>query len=87
MCEFYQEKHFIEGFKKLIKECDKKILEIYATDFSIEYKDDKSPLTIADKLSNQLICDYLYKINIELEKKLNQKILIISEENKNIYYD
>ena len=87
MCKFYQEKEFIDGFKKLIKECDKKILEIYATDFSIEYKDDKSPLTIADKLSNQIICDYLYKINFDLEKILNQKILIISEENKNINYD
>ena len=87
MIKFYQEKEFIEGFKKLIKECDKKIVEIYKKDFNIEYKDDKSPLTIADKLSNQIICDYLNKINIDLEKIVEQKILIISEENKNKDYN
>ena len=64
MCKFYQEKEFIDGFKKLIKECDKKILEIYATDFSIEYKDDNDYITINTKdeepLSEELVNDLEY---------------------------
>lgn len=39
----------------------KAILDIYSKDFTIEYKDDKSPLTEADKKSNALICERLSK--------------------------
>ena len=35
------------------------ILDIYNHDFSVEYKDDKSPLTEADKASNAIICEVL----------------------------
>lgn len=37
------------------------ILDIYSTDFSIEEKEDHSPLTTADKRSNVIITDYLEK--------------------------
>ena len=46
---------------KLAIEAGKKILEIYKTDFEVEYKDDKSPLTEADKQSNELIVSTLAK--------------------------
>ena len=36
-----------------------KIMEIYAQDFSIEIKDDKSPVTQADKLADEMISSYL----------------------------
>ena len=64
MLKFYQKPEFLNGFKKLIKECDKIILDIYKKDFKVEYKDDKSPLTIADQLSNKHICDYLNRLNM-----------------------
>lgn len=54
------------------------ILEIYNKDFNVEYKDDKSPLTDADKVSNQIITDAL--------QKLTPQIPIISEENKLLDY-
>jgi 3'(2'), 5'-bisphosphate nucleotidase len=57
----------------------KAILEIYQKDFSVEYKDDKSPLTEADKVSNEIIVDAL--------KELTPEIPIISEENKLIDYE
>jgi 3'(2'), 5'-bisphosphate nucleotidase len=57
----------------------KAILEIYQKDFSVEYKDDKSPLTEADKVSNEIIVDAL--------KELTPEIPIISEENKLIEYE
>lgn len=52
----------------------KKILEIYETDFEVDYKEDESPLTQADKASNKVIMEYLNQIDIP----------IISEENKQL---
>jgi len=40
----------------------KKILEIYNSDFDIEYKDDQSPVTIADKISEEIILEEISKI-------------------------
>lgn len=36
-----------------------KILEVYKTDFSFTSKDDQSPVTLADKQANEIICDTL----------------------------
>ena len=55
------------------------MLKIYTKDFSIEYKDDKSPLTQADLKANQIICSNL--------KELYPDIPIMSEENKEIDYN
>ena len=52
------------------------IMEIYDSVFEIEYKDDKSPLTEADKKSNDIINGFLKPTGIP----------IISEENKQIEY-
>ena len=87
---FYQKQEFIDSFINLIKECNKTILAIYNTDFDVDYKEDESPLTIADKSCNVLICFYLEKLNKQLvdEQKVNtDDIVIISEENKNLEYE
>ena len=68
----------IQEVIKIAEQAGNAILEIYHKDFSIEYKDDKSPLTEADKVSNQIIVDAL--------KQLTPEIPIISEENKLIDY-
>lgn len=52
------------------------ILKIYATDFDVEMKGDKSPLTLADQQANAVINTYL----------LETKIPIISEENRQTDY-
>ena len=70
-----------------MKECNKIILNIYKQDFSVTYKKDSSPLTIADQLSNRHICSYLEKVNIDIEREIKQQLLIISEENKNAEYE
>ena len=54
----------------------KLIMDVYDSGFEVEYKDDKSPLTLADKKANE-------KINEHLEPT---GIPIISEENKQIDY-
>ena len=80
---FYQEEHFIDDFVKLIKKCNKVILDIYNDKFNIIYKDDNSPLTIADKTCNNIICNYLYNLNSHIDENIG----VISEENKNKSYD
>lgn len=52
------------------------IMEVYASNFSVEHKHDKSPLTLADKNSNDVIEEYLKNTNIP----------ILSEEGTNIPY-
>ena len=54
----------------------KAIMEVYETDFTVETKDDKSPLTEADQRANSIINSYLVPTGIP----------IISEENKQIDY-
>ena len=58
----------------IAKEAGDAIMEIYDRDFTINYKDDKSPLTEADTKSNEIICDAL--------AKAYPKIPLLSEENK-----
>uniref|UniRef100_UPI00404ADCF7 3'(2'),5'-bisphosphate nucleotidase CysQ n=1 Tax=Gelidibacter sp. TaxID=2018083 RepID=UPI00404ADCF7 len=50
------------------------IMQVYDTVFDVEYKDDKSPLTEADKYANDIINSYL----------IPTEIPIVSEENKQI---
>lgn len=52
------------------------IMEIYKEDFDVEYKDDASPLTEADKNANKVIMSFLETTSIP----------IISEENKQTDY-
>lgn len=42
----------------------KEILEVYETKFEVEYKDDKSPLTLADKKASDKIIEELKQFNI-----------------------
>jgi len=55
----------------------KLILGVYGRDFAVEYKDDSSPLTEADKKSNDLICNRLAKyapyIDILAEESADDK--------------
>lgn len=52
------------------------ILEIYNTDFEVEYKQDESPLTIADKNANDIIMSFLNTTDIP----------VLSEEGRLIPY-
>lgn len=52
------------------------IMKVYDSVFEVEYKDDKSPLTLADKNANDIINTFLVPTEIP----------IISEENKQIDY-
>ena len=55
------------------------ILKIYEKDFEVEYKADDSPLTEADKISNEIIIDELNKVFPEIP--------VLSEESKEVPYE
>jgi len=65
----------LEYVKEITKEAGKIILEVYEKDFTIEYKDDMSPVTEADRRSN----DYIVS---SLSKKYPE-CAILAEESKN----
>ena len=69
----------LEDIKEIASEAGKEIMKIYNKDFSVEYKDDKSPLTEADLKANEIICNAL--------QELYPNIPIMSEENKQIEYE
>jgi 3'(2'), 5'-bisphosphate nucleotidase len=69
----------IQDIIEIAKQAGKEILQIYEKDFNVEYKEDQSPLTEADKLSNNMITSKL--------KNLYPAIPIIAEESKHTPYE
>lgn len=63
----------LEAVNKIALDAGQQILKIYETDFSVEHKDDKSPLTAADMASHRTIVAAL--------KQLTPEIPILSEES------
>lgn len=51
----------VSVLKDLAVRAGQVIMDIYETDFSVDYKDDASPLTMADKQANALIVEGLQK--------------------------
>lgn len=60
------------------REAGKAILEVYHTAFAVEQKEDKSPLTLADKRSHDIITRHLKK---------NYPYPVLSEEGRDIPYE
>ena len=65
------------------KRAGEAILDVYKSDFAVEQKDDKSPLTLADKKSNEIIENALEQtVTVN-----NSTVPILSEEGKEISYE
>jgi len=75
----------IQDIVKIAKDAGTAIMKIYNQDFSVEYKTDNSPLTIADQKSNEIIVSALNQLPVN--SLLNQSIPILSEEGKRTPYD
>lgn len=68
----------IEEINRIAREAGKAVLEVYGTEFSVDVKEDKSPLTEADRCSNAVIVSSL--------EKQYPEIPIISEETRAVTY-
>ncbi len=73
----------LEAAKALVevaREAGRAILDVYGTDdFNVEYKDDDSPLTEADRRSHEIIATRL--------KELTPDVPVISEEGSGVPYE
>jgi 3'(2'), 5'-bisphosphate nucleotidase len=88
--KFYQTDSFLQKMIKLIRQCNKIVLDVYNdsnSDFTVITKDDNSPLTRADTQCNDCICDFLKDFNTTIPNIEESDIGIISEEIKNETYD
>ncbi len=70
--------NLVDDIKQICCVAGEKILEIYETDFSVEKKQDNSPLTAADMAAHNTICDAL--------TKLTPSTPILSEESSRISF-
>jgi len=68
----------IESLLSLADKAAREIMEVYNTSFDVENKKDNSPITLADRRSNDIIVSGL--------KKMYPDIPLISEEEKDIPY-
>jgi 3'(2'), 5'-bisphosphate nucleotidase len=68
----------IQDIITIAKEAGNVIMQVYKQDFEVEYKQDSSPLTLADKKANDVIEDGLNKLSVNFP--------ILSEEGKEIPY-
>ncbi len=68
----------LESLLKISFKAGQEILAVYQSEFAVENKEDKSPLTLADKNSHEVI-------EMELTS-LYPGVPILSEEGKSIYY-
>ena len=69
----------IQDIVTIAKEAGNAIMQVYKQDFEVEYKQDSSPLTLADKKANDIIEDGLNQLSVNLP--------ILSEEGKEIPYE
>jgi 3'(2'), 5'-bisphosphate nucleotidase len=69
----------IQDVITIAKEAGNVIMQVYEQDFEVEYKQDSSPLTLADKKANDIIEDGLNQLSVNFP--------ILSEEGKEISYE
>ena len=69
----------IQDIVTIAKEAGDAIMQIYKQDLEVEYKQDNSPLTLADKKANVIIETGLNKLSVNFP--------ILSEEGKEIPYE
>jgi len=69
----------IQDIVTIAKEAGNAIMQVYKQDFEVEYKQDNSPLTLADKKANDIIEGGLNQLPVNFP--------ILSEEGKDIPYE
>lgn len=78
----------LKDIVNIAKKAGDAIMEIYEKDFTIEYKNDKSPFTEADLKSNEIICSTLKKLypHIPIMSEVNKEVPYIERKNWNYYW-
>jgi 3'(2'), 5'-bisphosphate nucleotidase len=69
----------IQDIVTIAKEAGDAIMQVYKQDFEVEYKQDSSPLTLADKKANEIIEAGLNQLSVNFP--------ILSEEGRDVPYE
>ena len=69
----------IQDIVTIVKDAGEIIMQVYKQDFKVEYKQDSSPLTLADKKANDIIENGLNQLSVNIP--------ILSEEGNDIPYE
>ena len=65
----------IPDLLRLSRHAGKAILDVYQSDFAIEHKEDRSPLTLADRRSHEVITEGIASLR-------DMQLPVLSEEGK-----
>ena len=57
------------------------IMKVYSSDFDVEYKEDQSPLTLADRNCNKVIEQFLIKTDIPILSEEGSSIPFLDRKN------
>ncbi|WP_457597751.1 3'(2'),5'-bisphosphate nucleotidase CysQ family protein, partial [Hydrogenimonas sp.] len=63
------------------------VMEIYEKDFTVEYKEDSSPLTEADQKAHEIITEGLQNLRTPNSELRTPDLPILSEEGRDIPYE
>jgi 3'(2'), 5'-bisphosphate nucleotidase len=74
----YTDEQLLGPLLKIAAQASERILKIYATEFQVDIKDDRSPVTAADKAAHEIILQGLQRLTPDLP--------VLSEESKQIPY-
>ncbi|GAB6053380.1 3'(2'),5'-bisphosphate nucleotidase CysQ [Magnetospira thiophila] len=72
------EQPLVEAIRDITRRAGAKIMEIYQSDFAVQAKDDKSPVTAADQQAEDLI---LAALASEVSGKLIEEFPVVAEES------
>jgi 3'(2'), 5'-bisphosphate nucleotidase len=79
-------KQYIPIVIDALEKASAKIMEIYAKDFDIDYKEDKSPVTEADIASNRIITTILSALNISIISEEEDKPSFENRKNESLIW-
>lgn len=78
MSSYFEPAKFVDTTRQIAQAAGERIMEVYATDFEVEQKVDKSPLTLADMAAHEMIVKGL--------KEIISDYPVLSEESAKIPY-
>jgi 3'(2'), 5'-bisphosphate nucleotidase len=78
--------HYTPTILRALEEASAKIMEIYAKDFDVDYKEDKSPVTEADIASNKILTRILSKFNIPIISEEEEKPSFENRKNDSLIW-
>lgn len=79
-------KEYVPLLLQAVNEATTAILKVYHTDFDVEIKSDNSPVTLADKISSEIILKHLSQTNITIISEEEEKLDYLKRKEKKLIW-